>query len=299
MVEASAGSFRWVNVEHPSSEDVERLGRDFGFHPRDLADLPIPKQRTKLVVRPTGSFHVLLFPIFDRDRRAVRPVELDVFIGKHHLVTVHEGTLPVVNEHYAAFHADPKRSATPLEAFLDLLDALFDGIPPMLEHVSIDENRIEGAIFDGRERTMVEEILIVRRNITEFRRTLQAHLSLLKRFLFELERSDAPPAARARINTLIDRSRDIWGHLETLKETIEALQGSNESLISFRLNDTMKRFTSMSVVIFAMTLIATLFGIRAVGTPIVNGQGAFLSIVILLAVVGTGMYLFFKRQRWV
>lgn len=298
MIETAAGKFRWVNVEHPDAPDVEKLQRDFGFDGRDLNDLTRSKQRPKFEVRPTGPFLILLFPTYIRERRAIVPAELDVFLGPDFLVTVHDGALPAVRDHLAA-HRGEAGAATPLAALLHLLEAQFDGIPPMLEHISIDENSIESSIFAGRERTIVEEILVVRRNITEFRRTMQAHRSLLKRFHTHLERSGVPSADRARVADLISRTYDIWEQLESQKETIEALQESNESLISFRLNDIMKTFTTMSVIIFAMTLVATVFTIRATGTPFLSSPGAFWIVVGLLAVVGAGLFTFFKRRRWV
>jgi Mg2+ and Co2+ transporter CorA len=169
----------------------------------------------------------------------------------------------------------------------------------MLEHISIDQNGVETGIFDGRERTMVEEILLLRRNITEFRRTMQAHRSLLKRFFSHLGHAGAPHATTGRVSDLIQRTYDIWEQLEGQKETIEALQETNESLLSFRLNETMKTFTTMSVIIFAMTLVASLFAIHASGTPFLANPGAFWIIVAILAVVGAGMFSFFKRRRWV
>jgi magnesium transporter len=298
MVETAAGKFRWVNVEHPSNADVDELRRDFGFDERDLRDLTLAKQRPKFEVRPQGPFLILLFPTYIRERRAIAPVELDVFLGRDFLVTVHDGALPAVRDRLTA-HRTGAGPTTPLAALLDVLDDQFDSIPPMLEHISIDENAIESSIFAGRDRTMVEEILVVRRNITEFRRTMQAHRSLLKRFLVHLERAEARPGERVRVADLVSRTYDIWEQLESQKETIEALQESNESLISFRLNDIMKTFTTMSVIIFAMTLVATVFTIRATGTPFLSSPGAFWIVVGLLAVVGAGLFTFFKRRRWV
>jgi magnesium transporter len=170
----------------------------------------------------------------------------------------------------------------------------------MLDHISVDIQRAEQNIFRGKEKDMVEQILASRRNIVNFRKVMQAHKNILKKLqhanheiqLFE------PSKADVYFGSIIDKAKDIWDTLESFKETIEALQDTNESLISFKLNQIMKTFTIISVVIFALTLVATLFGMNVNGTPFVDQPIGFW-IVIFVEVIVAGLFIFFfRRKKW-
>ena len=58
--------------------------------------------------------------------------------------------------------------------------------------------------------------------------------------------------------------------LENYKEVVEALEDTNESVISHRVNEVLRVLTAFSVIILPLTLIASVFGMN-VGVP---GRGA-------------------------
>ena len=61
---------------------------------------------------------------------------------------------------------------------------------------------------------------------------------------------------------LTDASERIWDVLETYKEIVEALESSNESVLSHRLNDSLRILTAASVVLLPLTLIASVWGMN-------------------------------------
>ena len=69
---------------------------------------------------------------------------------------------------------------------------------------------------------------------------------------------------------IVDASERIWQMLEGYKETVEALEVTNESVISHRFNDILRILTVFSIVFLPATLIASIWGMN-VGLP---GEGA-------------------------
>ena len=65
---------------------------------------------------------------------------------------------------------------------------------------------------------------------------------------------------------IVDASERIWDMLENYKEVVEALEESNESVISHRVNDILRVLTAFSVVVLPLTFIASLFGMNT-GVP--------------------------------
>ena len=95
-----------------------------------------------------------------------------------------------------------------------------------------------------------------------------------------------------------DASERIWDMLENYKEVVEALESTNESVISHRLNDTFRVLTAISVIVLPLTLIASIWGMntkrprRGIDTP------ASSPIVGVMVVVLVATILLFKRRGW-
>ena len=96
---------------------------------------------------------------------------------------------------------------------------------------------------------------------------------------------------------LVDASERIWDLLDNYKEVVEALEDTNESVISHRQNDVLRLLTIISVTMLPLTLITGVFGMNVLypgeGTPT-----AFWIILAALAVTLAGMLGFFRYKRW-
>ena len=68
---------------------------------------------------------------------------------------------------------------------------------------------------------------------------------------------------------IVDAHERIWDMLENYKEVVEALEETNESVISHRVNDILRVLTAISVIVLPLTLIASIWGMN-VGVP---GEG--------------------------
>ena len=85
--------------------------------------------------------------------------------------------------------------------------------------------------------------------------------------------------------------------LENYKEVIEALESTNESVISHRVNDILRVLTSISVVVLPLTLVASVFGMNVE----VPGQGsieAFWIVIIVMVLMLGGMLGYFRHRGW-
>jgi magnesium transporter len=85
--------------------------------------------------------------------------------------------------------------------------------------------------------------------------------------------------------------------LENDKEVVEALEETNESVISHRVNDILRVLTAFSVVILPLTLVASLWGMN-VGVPGEGDQTAFWIIVAAMVALLVGMLAYFRRRGW-
>lgn len=301
--EVRSSRVRWLHLDRPTDAELISLGEEFAFHPLDIADCRKPGQRQKVERYKDYAFLVLLFPVYNRKTRAIEVGEVDFFVGPNYLVTVDEGRLAPLDalRHQYADHADLRESIgdSTVSLLHEIIDRLVVALYPMLDHISLDIHRAEQEVFGVNAKQMVAEVALLRRNITDFRRIVQTHKNTFKRVLDILRLNgltDADQPAESFERT-IDRSKEVWDLLESYRESIDTIHDTNQSLMSFKLNDIMRTFTTMSVMIFVMTLVTTIFAVRAKGTPLPEGPFAFWTLIGLVIISGALARQFFKRRR--
>lgn len=296
----------WIHIDKPGENEIQYLRDNFPFHPLDLQDCVNIAQRPKVDEYDRYLFLILIFPHYSRAERIIVAAEIDFFIAPEYLITVSDGKHELLD----AFFNDCLKSEVMRERYMqtspphllyEILHRLQNGIFPMLDHVSEDIGTIETQIFSGSEKKMVRDILLVKRNIVNFRRIVNAHKSTMKK-LITIRRENVfklSSGLTLYYDSLVDRSKDIWETLEIHKETINAFQEANDSFISFKLNDAMRILTAISVSILPATLMASIFGMNTVASmPVVDNPYGFWILIVIMASIVFGLIRFFRRKGW-
>ncbi|MFA6215275.1 MAG: magnesium transporter CorA family protein [Patescibacteria group bacterium] len=299
-------NFSWINIDNPTEADIRAIGQKYNFHPLDLADCLKPSQRSKADAYPKYTFLTFLVPIFNRKTREILAAEVNFFIGKNFLISLHHNDLKVFTDFFNLFQlsADLRQNyqdKSPERLLYEILNKLFLYCFPIIDHLSADCDNITKAIFSGQERQMVSEILIIRRNITDVRKVMQVHKNVLKKIIASLKANPIFALKKDDVyfESLVDYTKEIWDNLENLKERIEALQKTNESQISFKLSDTMRILTIISVITFPLTLIAAIFGMNAISAmPFAQSPNGFWYIIGIMALILVSMLTIFKKKGW-
>jgi len=300
--EIKVGKIRWLNFARNGKPEAHFLARHFDFNDLDVrATLP-PIQRPRLFDHERYIFMILQFPIYRPSERSVAASEVDFFISKDTLVTVNCGDLDSLAEFFEMCQNDAalkKRSFKDMGTLLTaLLDSLLLACLPMLNHVNLDVDAIEDNIFDGCEKEMVEEISIIKRNIINFRKTMHLHKSIIRKLMEKAPRFFKIGQLELQFYNLVSRTKEIWDTLEGYKDSIDAFHQTNESLISYKSNRIIKTLTIFSVIVFPLTLLASMFGMNVARMPFVQDRWGFLEILGLMGVLSISMLVYFKSRKW-
>ena len=158
----------------------------------------------------------------------------------------------------------------------------------MLRKIGNKLERLEEDIFEGRSEEVVRDISNVKQEIINFRKIIRPQRPVLR----DLERTKQRYLAEdleIYFDDIIDASERIWDMLENYKEVVEALEDTNESVISHRLNDVLRVLTAFSVVILPLTLIASIWGMnveRARASRSVDRRSGSSSAAMVMLLVG-------------
>ncbi len=299
MIEANG--LRWYHVESPGAADVAWLAENFSFHPLDLEDVASINQRPKLDVYDDYLFLVVQFPRFDKENGRLNPVEVDVFVGPDYVITLPEEAIVPL----PAMWERAREQADWREALLaggsgrllyEILDRCVDAGFPMLGQLGRKLRRLEDGIFEGRSSEIVRDISNTKQEIINFRAIIRPQRAVFR----ALERAKLRHFGEeldVYFDDLTDASERIWDVLENFKEIVEALESSNESVLSHRLNGALRVLTAVSVILLPLTLIASIQGMN-VPVPGEHSSAAFWVILVGMAVILVALVLYFRRRGW-
>lgn len=303
VAQIGAAGLRWVNIERPGAPERAWLQEHFAFHTLDLEDVLSRNQRPKIDIYEEYLFIVLHLPVFDRGAGRLGTGELDLFVGPDYLVTIPNQPLQPVEYLFERCRSrDELREQlfAPGSGYLlyRLVDDSFDYCFPMLRKIGNKLDALEDAIFAERGEEVVRDISNVKQEIINFRKIIRPQRPVLR----DLEKVKGRYLAadldlEIYFDDIVDSHERIWDMLENYKEVAEALEETNESVISHRLNDILRVLTSISVVILPLTLIASVMGMNS-WVPFERSEGGFFAVLLVMAAILVGLVLFFRRRRW-
>jgi len=297
----------WINIVNAQKEELSYLRKKYKFIDLDLRDTLAKNtaQRPKFYIRNNYIFLLLQFPIYNKKTRTINAEEIDFFISDDFIATCHKNNLPPLVELFNLCAADRfyrEQYLADDNIFLlhEIIVRLQEYCYPLMDHMSLDIENIERNIFNGREREMVKEILLIKRNILNFRKIMEAHKDVLQKLSKTQINYLLTDKMNGYYHDLIEHTKNIWDILNSQKEIIEALEDTNTSLISFKLNDIMRTLTIFSVIVFPLTLLAAIFGMNTVsGMPFIDNPSGFWIIIIIMLVSASGLFVYFKKKRWI
>jgi magnesium transporter len=292
---------RWINIERPGPVDYAWLEEHFEFHPLDYEDVRSRNQRPKIDEYDDYLFIVLHFPVFDKQIGRLNAQELDIFLGPDYLITLPNAPLQPIEYLFERCRTNEEFreqmfSKGPGYLLYKIVDDSFDYCFPMLRKIGGKLERLEEEIFLGRGEDIVRDISNTKQEIINFRKVIRPQRTVLN----DLERAKRKflgDDLEVYFDDVVDASERIWDMLENYKEVVEALEDTNESLISHRLNNVLRVLTSISVVILPLTLIASIWGMN-VRVPGEGSIHAFWVILIVMLGVLVSLLAVFRRRGW-
>jgi len=295
-----SSGIRWLDLERPREADREWLEREFGFHPLAIEDVASRNQRPKLDAYDEYLFLVLHFPVFDKVAGRLLTVELDVFVGPDFVITLPDGPLPPIAAMFERYRLndelrDSVFSKGPGYLLYKIVDTAVDASFPQLRRMGDKLDRLEDDIFEGRSAEIVRDISNAKQEIINFRRIMRPMRAVLR----DLERTKQrylTDELDVYFDDITDAAERIWDLLENYKEVVEGLEDSNESVLSHRLNESLRVLTAFSVALLPLTLLASIFGMN-VPLPDTEDLAVEFWVIIALMVATLAGVLFFFRRR--
>ena len=304
---AREDGFVWVDITTCDEQAGKVLTQVFGAHPLAVRDCFERSHLPKIHAYTDHIFLTLHAPEF-RDAGQIDFLEINQFVGRRYLVTVHEPPdegvqsdaalreTRAVRERIEAGRLRPESPAALSYAIVSALTRRMEGYVSVLANTvaSLERRGMQRRLLDPRR--FLEELFRARHELLTIRtiaaqsREIYARMATLTRFL--------PPDARPFVEDLLDQFDRIRNLCDQEKEFLQELLDFHQTRIADELNRMVKRLTALGTMLVTATLIAGIYGMNFEHMPELGWRLGYPLALAIMAASGAALAWWFHREGW-
>jgi magnesium transporter len=301
----------WIGLFRPTEAQLRPVAEEFGLHEVALEDAIVAHQRPKLERYGDTLFVVLRAATYLDDAEEVEFGEIHVFVGKNFVLTVRHSRTPDLGAVRNRMERDPELLARGPEAVLyAIFDSVVDGYAPVVAGLQKDIEEIEVQVFRG-DPTVSRRIYELSGEVIEFQRSTRPLHAMLESLTAGFEKYGTDEELQRYLRDVADHATTVTERVTGFRQNLADILAVNATLVNQAQNDEVKRLTEASIaqneevkrisswaaIIFAPTLIGTIYGMNF-DMPELGWALGYPFAILLMALVSFGLWFLFRRRGW-
>src|SRR3954454_14812688 len=302
----------WIGLYKPTEEEFSSVAREFGLHPLAVEDAIKAHQRPK-IERYDGTLFVVLRPArYVDETETVEFGEIHAFVGGDFVVTVRHGEASALDQVRRRLESQPELLKRGPETILyAIMDRVVDDYAPVVAGLQNDIDEIENEVFSGNAGVS-RRIYELSREVIEFQRAVQPLPDMPNALMAGFEKYGVDPELQhylrdvhdhaIRVTERVEGFREILKNILSVSLTLVGVQQNEEvkdlSEAAIEQNDQVKRISGWAAILFAPTLVGTVYGMNFAYMPELHWTLGYPFALMLMLAVSLTLYIVFKRRRW-
>ncbi|MGW3646210.1 magnesium and cobalt transport protein CorA [Streptomyces sp. NPDC000878] len=302
----------WIGLARPTEAELLSLADEFDLHPLAVEDAMEAHQRPKLERYGDTLFVVLSAARYLDAVEEVDFGELHVFVGADFLITVRHGAAPDLSAVRRRMEETPELLKLGPEAVLyAILDAVVDGYAPVVEGVQIDIDEIETEVFRG-DPEVSRRIYELSREMVEFQRATRPLVGMLHSLMAGFAKYGTDEELQRYLRDVADHVTHTSERVDGFRQALADILTVNATLVTqqqnaemralaeagFEQNEEIKKISSWAAILFAPTLVGTIYGMNFEHMPELGWGFGYPFAISLMGIVCVSLYVIFKRRDW-
>ncbi|BAC16888.1 conserved hypothetical protein [Corynebacterium efficiens YS-314] len=313
---ADAASNRMVMSIYPAPDraQIRELAQAWELHPVIVEDLILGQQRPKLDRYGDVVFMAVRSARYLDEAEEVEFAEFHIVMRPNAIVILCQDKQwidgsPALGVDESGDRRFDRRVATlladgdllklgPRAVAYRMIDLIVDGYAPVLRGIAIDQEQIERQVFSG-DVAVAQRIYRLSQEIIDMQHTTSSVGEVVQRLQNDFIRHGVPEELRAYLEDVADHLTRDNSRVAEYRESLSQILSVNATLVAERQNEDMKKISGWAAILFAPTLIGSIYGMNFDVMPELHW--AFGYPVALLAMVALAVFLYwvFKRSKWI
>ncbi|MFE5868875.1 magnesium and cobalt transport protein CorA [Streptomyces roseifaciens] len=306
------GTLAWIGLFRPTARQLWEAAEQFGLHELAVEDAIVAHQRPKLERYGDTLFVVLRSARYLDEAEEVDFGEIHLFVGPDFVLTVRHSQAPDLAVVRKRLEGDPGLLALGPEAVLyAILDAVVDGYAPVIAGLQHDIDEIETEVFGGDPKVS-RRIYELSREVVEFQRATRPLLTIMRGLEAGFQKYGTDEELQRYLRDVADHATTVAERVDGFRQMLGDILTVNTTLVSQAQNEEMKqlaeaghaqnneikKISAWAAILFAPTLIGTVYGMNFDHMPELHWIFGYPFAVALMALVCVGLYVVFKRRDW-
>jgi magnesium transporter len=306
------GAMAWIGLFRPSDAQFRPVAEEFGLHEVAVEDAIVAHQRPKLERYGETLFVVLRAATYLDREEEVEFGEIHVFVGPNFVLTVRHSRTPDLAVVRNRMEASPDLLALGPEAVLyAILDSVVDGYAPVVAGLDKDIDEIEAQVFRG-DPGASRRIYALSTEVIEFQRSTRPLLAMLDALVAGFDKYGTNEELQRYLRDVADHATTVAERVAGFRQNLSDILTVNATLVNQAQNEEVKRLTEASIeqneevkrisawaaIIFAPTLIGTIYGMNFTQMPELDWAWGYPFSLFLMLVVSAGLWLIFRKRGW-
>ncbi len=306
------GGMAWIGLYRPERDDLEVLAREFSLHELALEDAVDAHQRPKIERYGSTLFTVLRPARYLDQEEQVEFGEVHIFTGPDFVITVRHAETPDLGRVRERLEGQPDLLALGPEAVLyAIIDQVVDEYAPVVAGLENDIDEIEDQLFEGDPKVS-RRIFDLSREVIDFQRATHPLLEVIDALEDGFEKYEVELELRQRLRDVNDHALRVRDRVDAFRAVLEnaltvqntlVTQQQNQDMrdmtaASLLQNEEVKKISSWAAILFAPTLVGTVYGMNFDHMPELHFRYGYQMALGLMLVTSTTLYFIFKRRNW-
>ena len=297
---ADSGRIGWINLDGVHDLPLlEQIGSLFNLHPLVLEDIVNTDHRPKFEDFDDYLFLTLKMLHYDGAKAEISTEQVSLVLTTHQVLSFQERQGDVfegVRQRLRNNKGRIRKMGADYLAYA-LLDAVVDSYFAILEQIGEQIEQLEAELLQRPSPEILNRIHHFKREMILLRKAIWP----LRELIGVLQRCESPLVSE---NTAVFL-RDVYDHtiqiidtVETFRDVLSGLLDLYLSTISNRMNEVMKVLTIIATIFIPLTFVAGIYGMNFDHMPELHWRWSYPLLWLVMLVMAGGMYLFFRKKRW-
>jgi magnesium transporter len=291
-------SFVWIGLHEPTAEELDAVSREFYMHELAVEDAVKAHQRPKIEEYEHTLFIVLKTARYHDDTETVEMGEINLFVGDGFLISVRHGSPSPLDAVRRKIEERPDLlRCGPGAVMHAIADRVVDDYSPVLAGIEDDIEEVEVEVFSSGRTNPTERIYKLKREVLSMHRATAPLVEPLE----QLAEGRFPNVHE----DIREYFRDVYDHVARANETVENMRemlngvlDANTAQISVRQNEDVRKISAWVAIIAVPTMLAGIYGMNFEHMPELKWELGYPAVLLVMLVICTGLYRYFKRVGW-
>ena len=290
----------WINIDGLHQVDIiEKIGKNFDFHPLLLEDILNTEQRPKIEDFDTHIYLVLKMLYYDDKTNEINSEQVSIIFGQNYVISFQEKEVDVFNpirERIRTGKGRIRKMGADHLAY-SLIDAIVDGYFIILEKLGENIEDVEEKMMANPTPETLHAIHRLKRKMISLRKSVWPLREVVNAF----ERSDSSliqDNTRIYLKDVYDHTIQVIDTVETFRDMLSGMLDVYLSSISNKMNEIMKVLTIIATIFIPLTFIAGVYGMNFENMPELRWQWGYPAIWSVMLFIGILMMVYFRKKKW-